>query len=97
LAESTSNVLRIASVCALGLAVFALWLVTASRAASWRAPSACASNPRAEASPGRRRAIRRAATLPAEELVRQTEKAILDWAGVPIRDDVCLLAMKPVP
>jgi hypothetical protein len=34
------------------------------------------------------------ATLPAGAIVKQAEKAILDWAGVPIPDDLCLLAMK---
>ena len=34
------------------------------------------------------------ARLPAEALVRQTETAILDWAKAPVRDDLCLLAMK---
>jgi serine phosphatase RsbU (regulator of sigma subunit) len=34
------------------------------------------------------------AGLPAEPLVRQAEKAILDWTTVPIRDDLCLLALK---
>ena len=35
------------------------------------------------------------AGLPAEALVRQAERAILDWARAPVRDDLCLLAMKP--
>jgi hypothetical protein len=33
--------------------------------------------------------------LPAEALVKQTARAILDWALIPVRDDLCLLAMKP--
>jgi serine phosphatase RsbU (regulator of sigma subunit) len=33
--------------------------------------------------------------LPAEAIVRRTEKAIRDWTELPIRDDLCLLAMKP--
>jgi serine phosphatase RsbU (regulator of sigma subunit) len=35
------------------------------------------------------------AGLPAEALVRQAETAILEWAKAPVRDDLCLLAMKP--
>ncbi len=35
------------------------------------------------------------AGLPAEALVKQAERAILDWARIPVRDDLCLLAMKP--
>ncbi len=33
--------------------------------------------------------------LPAGEIVNQVERAILDWAEKPIRDDLCLLVLKP--
>jgi serine phosphatase RsbU (regulator of sigma subunit) len=33
--------------------------------------------------------------LPAAEIVSQVERAILDWAEKPIRDDLCLLVLKP--
>jgi serine phosphatase RsbU (regulator of sigma subunit) len=33
--------------------------------------------------------------LPASEIVSQIERAILDWAEKPIRDDLCLLVLKP--
>jgi serine phosphatase RsbU (regulator of sigma subunit) len=33
--------------------------------------------------------------LPAAAMVSQIEKAILDWAEGPIRDDLCLLVLKP--
>jgi hypothetical protein len=33
--------------------------------------------------------------LPATEIVSQVERAILDWAEKPIRDDLCLLVLKP--
>jgi serine phosphatase RsbU (regulator of sigma subunit) len=33
--------------------------------------------------------------LPARELVKRTEEAILEWADGPLRDDLCLLAMRP--
>jgi serine phosphatase RsbU (regulator of sigma subunit) len=33
--------------------------------------------------------------LPAATMVSQIEKAILDWAEGPIRDDLCLLVLKP--
>jgi serine phosphatase RsbU (regulator of sigma subunit) len=33
--------------------------------------------------------------LPAAEIVSQVEQAILDWAEKPIRDDLCLLVLKP--
>jgi serine phosphatase RsbU (regulator of sigma subunit) len=33
--------------------------------------------------------------LPAQELVGQTEEAILGWAAEPIRDDLCLLVLRP--
>ncbi|MGE5282136.1 MAG: PP2C family protein-serine/threonine phosphatase [Chloroflexota bacterium] len=36
------------------------------------------------------------AGLPAGELVARAEAAILEWADAPIRDDLCLLAMRPV-
>ena len=35
------------------------------------------------------------AERPAQAIVSQTEKAILEWAGKPIQDDLCLLALKP--
>jgi serine phosphatase RsbU (regulator of sigma subunit) len=35
------------------------------------------------------------AKLPAAAMVTQIEKAILDWAEGPIRDDLCLLVLKP--
>jgi serine phosphatase RsbU (regulator of sigma subunit) len=35
------------------------------------------------------------AGLPAGALVRRAEEAILEWADTPIRDDLCLLGMKP--
>lgn len=35
------------------------------------------------------------AKLPAAEIVSQVERAILDWAEKPIRDDLCLLVLKP--
>lgn len=34
--------------------------------------------------------------LPSRELVRRAEEAILEWADGPLRDDLCLLAMRPV-
>lgn len=37
------------------------------------------------------------AGLPAGDLVARAEEAIVDWADAPIRDDLCLLAMRPVP
>lgn len=33
--------------------------------------------------------------LPATEIVRQVERAILEWAEKPIRDDLCPLVLKP--
>jgi serine phosphatase RsbU (regulator of sigma subunit) len=33
--------------------------------------------------------------LSATEIVSQVERAILDWAEKPIRDDLCLLVLKP--
>lgn len=33
--------------------------------------------------------------LPATEIVSQVERAILDWAEKPIRDDLCLLVLRP--
>jgi serine phosphatase RsbU (regulator of sigma subunit) len=33
--------------------------------------------------------------LPAAEIVTRVERAILDWAEKPIRDDLCLLVLKP--
>jgi hypothetical protein len=33
--------------------------------------------------------------LPAAEIVSQAERAILGWAEKPIRDDLCLLVLKP--
>ena len=33
--------------------------------------------------------------LPATEIVSQVERAILDWAENPVRDDLCLLVLKP--
>lgn len=44
---------------------------------------------------GLQRVLEPVAKLPAEVVVRKAEKAILEWAEVPIRDDLCLLAMKP--
>lgn len=35
------------------------------------------------------------AELPARGIVSQVEEAILDWADGPIRDDLCLLVLKP--
>lgn len=35
------------------------------------------------------------AEAPAPAIISQTEKAILGWAEKPIRDDLCLLALKP--
>jgi serine phosphatase RsbU (regulator of sigma subunit) len=35
------------------------------------------------------------AKLPATAMVNQIEKAILDWAEGPIRDDLCVLVLKP--
>jgi len=34
-------------------------------------------------------------SLPARAVVQQAEEAILDWADGPIRDDLCLLVLKP--
>ncbi|HEX8690175.1 MAG TPA: SpoIIE family protein phosphatase, partial [Solirubrobacterales bacterium] len=33
--------------------------------------------------------------LPAREIAEETEAAILDWTDGPIRDDLCLLVLKP--
>lgn len=33
--------------------------------------------------------------LPAKEMMNRAEEAILDWAEAPIRDDLCLLSLKP--
>ena len=33
--------------------------------------------------------------LPAAAMVSQVEKAILEWAEGPIRDDLCVLVLKP--
>lgn len=33
--------------------------------------------------------------LPAQELAAEAEKAILDWTDEPIRDDLCLLVLRP--
>ena len=35
------------------------------------------------------------AKLPAGAMVSQIEKAILEWAEGPVRDDLCLLVLKP--
>ncbi len=35
------------------------------------------------------------ARLPAQELAIEAEKAILDWTDQPIRDDLCLLVLRP--
>jgi serine phosphatase RsbU (regulator of sigma subunit) len=35
------------------------------------------------------------AKLPAAAMVSQVERAILEWAEAPIRDDLCVLALKP--
>jgi serine phosphatase RsbU (regulator of sigma subunit) len=37
------------------------------------------------------------ADLPARAIVSETERAILDWADRPIRDDLCILVLKPKP
>lgn len=37
------------------------------------------------------------AGMDARRLVNGAERAILDWAASPIKDDLCLLAMRPVP
>ena len=33
--------------------------------------------------------------LSASEIVSRVERAILDWAEKPIRDDLCLFVLKP--
>lgn len=33
--------------------------------------------------------------LPASELAQRAEEAILEWTDEPIRDDLCLLVMRP--
>lgn len=40
--------------------------------------------------------LRPFAKVDAHDLVDNAEKALLDWARSPIRDDLCLLAMRPV-
>src|SRR5581483_7406026 len=35
------------------------------------------------------------AALPARALVQEAQRAVLDWADGPIRDDLCLLALRP--
>jgi serine phosphatase RsbU (regulator of sigma subunit) len=37
------------------------------------------------------------AGLPARTMVSEAEKAILDWADRPIRDDLCIVVLKPKP
>ena len=37
------------------------------------------------------------ARMDAHRLVENAERALLDWAANPIKDDLCLLAMRPVP
>jgi serine phosphatase RsbU (regulator of sigma subunit) len=44
---------------------------------------------------GLSRLLRPLAELPPPAIVNQVEKAILDWAGGPVRDDLCLLVLKP--
>jgi serine phosphatase RsbU (regulator of sigma subunit) len=44
---------------------------------------------------GLRRILSPLAGEPAPTIVSRTEKAILEWAEKPIRDDLCLLALKP--
>jgi len=44
---------------------------------------------------GLRRVLGPLARMPAAALVANAEQAILEWAAAPIRDDLCLLALKP--
>ena len=44
---------------------------------------------------GLSRLLRPLVMLPAKSLASKAEKAILDWADEPIRDDLCLLVLKP--
>lgn len=44
---------------------------------------------------GLSRLLRPLVTLPAKTLASKAEKAILDWADEPIRDDLCVLVLKP--
>jgi serine phosphatase RsbU (regulator of sigma subunit) len=44
---------------------------------------------------GLRRVLAPLAAEPAPSIVSRTEQAILEWAEKPIRDDLCLLALKP--
>lgn len=43
------------------------------------------------------RLLRPLVALPAESLASRAEKAILDWTDEPIRDDLCVLVLKPRP
>ena len=41
------------------------------------------------------RLLRPLVSLPADALARKAEEAILDWADEPVRDDLCVLVLKP--
>jgi serine phosphatase RsbU (regulator of sigma subunit) len=46
---------------------------------------------------GLQRMIEPLAALPAGVLVKEVESSVLEWADGPIRDDLCILALRPKP